>query len=436
MNYHYISKLNIKNKNRRMKNFFNFLPKRTPKVIQIGVGGATSSAKTVLIDAILSVLDSNGYPGYLGDDFRQKRNLYAVTNSFEHSSFQNASELRAHVSNYFDVGKATPVNTGTWSFETYIMEFEYNGSKRIILLRNMSGEVFQNYFHDQINNQTFNSLFQLFIRGNDEFKHKYKKLFNYKAFGINSENEAEKLKTMFFNHISDYISKHKVTSFIPADIIKYENSFYDYLFYITSQITIKCIRSVIDGDEEEIKNEKDLNSRMVKAGRREKFLKNEADYVCYTQIDRYIDKYMTDNKNQLVKFKNDSNNIFFDQYITIMNKIHRHFYTLRTTVAEAGENRDDTFGSIKDTKFFPVTIAFNFSRNQFYNFKNQKSDEEGGNVYWGTDANNDERTSLGVVELVYCILKKGTGIEIKEFKTNKTGSTYYLNKLDIAKLNQ
>jgi len=432
MNYRYINNLNIKSKSMidlRKKAKQICKNWRTPKVIQIGVGGATSSAKTVLIDAIYAILgDPQRIPDYLPPEYLNKVKLSPVTDAFENSNFRDLGLLISKVHTTFDKEDNKTQPGEAWEYETYLINFQYEHSKRILLIRNISGETFSRYF-SAINNNTENItldfLFRNFIKKSN-FKKTYKHLFDYKAFGEDSENKANELKMVFFNSIEKQLKTYYKLN--DAAIENYKYVFYDYLFYISSTITIKCIKSVLDSNPKKKDEERSINSLMRSTKRA------LADYECLTQIDRI----MLDTYIKKTDFFNDKN-LKFDQYIQIMSKIHQDTINC-TTVTHAKNNSTEIFDLTKwraigetfvQDNLFPITAAFSYTNNRFFKFRGQDNNNSTTDT-WGETNNNNRRTPLGAVELVYCILKKGGGIDIKEFKTNKIGTTPYLDKLEIA----
>lgn len=353
--------------------------KKTPQVIQIGVGGYAGCGKTVLIDAIFATLDKQNYPGYLPSGFINDITIDCSGDIFE-GKFKKYSELRNYVSSYFHQSKETPVEEGKFNSNTYWMKLKYKRKKFILLIRNLPGEMFNQYFSDSylsnLNGKSLNSAFNDFITQNKEYRNKYKHFFN----GNKSGEEISKFKIKFEEYLkTEYkeIEKNDSLSLCMDD-------FYAYVFYKSSNTIIRCVKAYTE-NETEIK----VNNDML-----EKTDEMFNDFICITQFDRIMKvKYP-------FQFKISENT--WETYATRMSEIYNDIEKKEYNIVDEEKLEASKPQNIFQTTPYFSSVAFRFDKDEFLGFEN---DSDLSFKQWNL-RNNQYRTSLGVIELVSNILKK------------------------------
>ena len=378
MNYRYINNLNIKS-NCMPNNIFSFF-KRKPKVIQIGVGGAPSCGKTVLIDAIFAILEKGQdlYPGYIPGTFVNGKKI-SVANDIFDNNYDNYGELRRTVSRKFhsaDIEDSKTEDDGTWNCNTHWIELRAN-KRCILLIRNLPGEMFNLYYKvgDFNANHNVDWYFKQFIGNSQKHKH----FFDYSAYGNKTNSEIASFKEEFENHLKAVNPTYNNYGFLMKN-------FYAYLFYKTSDTVIKCVKSTKRNEKEN-----EINIGMFNHA---DTVKN--DYFCMTQIDRILQK-----KESIDLPRED-----FDKYANTMNKIYAEVDNREETFIhidrdEWMNNRGIATGS-KLPYFTSVTYNLEAIPRGFFSFNN---DKENSLPLW-TEGNSYLRTSIGVIELVLSILKR------------------------------
>lgn len=388
-----------------------------PDVIQIGVGGYSSSGKTVLIDALFSIFDTNAIPQYM-----PKNHAGVFLDASEYlPAYSSHSVLRAQVSNYFHEDHAT-TDEGKWNENTHCAKLHFSGKKKIILIRNIPGEMFSVYCQ-QIGNEhkSLKTRFQEFLSVNKSYKKTIKKLFKFQIRSNDSEqkriieNELNKIREAFFQFIN-------LTTYTPADAIpKIEKNFFAFLFYFTADINIYCIKSKdLTDDEIRVANDNINNS-----------FSSESDInnfvVCYTQFDRILsEKKLPDTttpassvengkptlKEQLLELfgakkranslSNGANNDITNYWQT-MNKFYEDVEkSEHKIIAQNDWNRIKSITGNGRYNWFYTSVAYNFKKEKFLDFQNQTlstSDK------WEL-ANNNDRTPIGVLEVLLYILRR------------------------------
>lgn len=415
MNTTYLEKLNKKG-SKINKIFFKMIKlfSSKPDVIQIGIGGYSSSGKTVLIDALFSIFDTNAVPQYM-----PKNHAGVFLDASEYlPAYSNHSDLRAHVSNYFHQDHAT-IDEGKWNENTHCAKLHFSGKKKIILIRNIPGEMFSVYCQQMGNeNKSLKTRFKEFISANKGYKKTIKKLFKFQISPKNLEHKSiietalNEIKDAFFQYIN-------LTNYTPADAIpKIEKNFFAFLFYFTADINVYCIKSK-DLTEEEIKVANDnINNSFSSENDISNFI------VCYTQFDRILSvkklpdiapEHIPNDENSGSKFlkllgvkkqANSSSNGTANEitnYWLTMNKFYED--------VEKSEHKmiaQNDWNSIKSItgngryNWFYTSVAYNFNQNKFLDFQNQTA---AALDTWKIE-NNNERTPIGVLEMLLYILRR------------------------------
>lgn len=433
----------------KMKNIFT-KPDEALDVIQIGIGGYSSSGKTVLIDAIFSLFSHIHIPGYMPRTFRG--GFYA-TEKFQ-GAYGDFAILNGYVSNKFHTDHAT-ADRGTWNENTYCAKLSFCGKERNILIRNLPGGMFRLFFEQSGNqNKSIKSLFNEFIASNKEYSKIYRDLYSFqmKEKKLNTPAQIE-LKII---EIRDAFINAKLSDGPQERIQNIRENFFAFFFYMTSDYNIYCIKSngrtqtEIESDNENInrvhKNKEDVG----------KFI------ICFTQFDRLLlqkvlpvpmaetpQENIKRNRWQRVKdlFREaigkmpggkskkgsyDRNNELIKYWLST-NELYRDLNGDSSLYVNQGDWNDlRNFIGSTTYKWFFTTVAYNFSQRRFFEFHNQGSavlpsgnNGTGGHSAHATNAlitiptgvwtiaNNNQRTPIGVLELMLYIFTK-SGLKMKD----------------------
>lgn len=421
VNIPYLSNLNkvTSQSKQKLSNMLSFISGKSD-IIQIGVGGYSSSGKTVLIDAIFSLFSDAAIPEYM-----PKTHVGTFLNASDRlSAYSTHSDLRADVSISFHGDHAT-VDEGIWHENTHCAKLHFGNTEKILLIRNIPGEMFSDYFAKLGNdNKSLKSRFQTFIAENKEYKKIYKKLFKFEIEKGNPkqkeliEESITKLREAFFKSI-------KLETLVAGEGIRtIQRNFFAFLFYMTSDYNVYCIKSKGLADEE-IKIAADnifrANSEKSEFA---KFI------ICFTQFDRIL------NANTLPEINHSNNGELESPQINFWKRVKNSFAekkqeTINTTMIADTEIKrywltmNEYYSQIESNKFdllnetdwknlkkitgniryswFYTSVAYNYSEKKFLGFQNQGTQT---NVDVWSLQNNNERTPIGVLELLLYILRK------------------------------
>ena len=396
MNYRYINNINLKSNRMRLCK-----RNKMPEVIQIGVGGAPLCGKTVLIDAMFSVLDTQDYPGYL--PVKSNFSVDCSDDIFE-GKYKNYAQLRNFVSSYFhDPSIKTEVEEGRdFGSNTYWLNIQSNGKKCILLIRNLPGEMFDQYFNTEFfsqlpNRMSLNVVFDNFVSQHEDYRTGQWKNF----FKSKSEQDLLNLKDAFKAYlVNTYPLANDNTRTKLAENDNFQvttDDFYAYIFYKSSDTMIRCVRANITDQTNDGKKSQEIkiNNDMVNAGQ----MKN--DYICITQFDRILETPTSE-------FRFAGNQNRWHTYATKMSEIYNDI-------------KDNSFSKVKRLQWYEAkpqrlfqqlyyisSVAF------YWNEYEEKDDDKYKFLGFSEDAStekwqstkNQYRTPLGVVELVSNILKK------------------------------
>lgn len=421
INAAYLEKLNNRGSrtSRIFLNMVNLFSKKSA-VIQIGIGGFSSSGKTVLIDAIFALFDKQQIPGYLPKNF--KGGLYS-TNRFK-GAYSDYASLRADVSVHFHTPDHATFDNGIWNENTHCAKLHFCNKEKILLIRNLPGEMFRIYFeqHRAVQNKSIKTLFHDYIESKKEYKKIYRNLFKFELpqKDNNSVSNVEKKMT----EIREAFIKEKLSSFIMGtNLDSIRTNFFAFLFYITSDFNVYCIKSK-DREEEEIKS---IYEGIIRANQSEAEAKRFM--ICFTQFDRIFNQKMLPQINNsvssieigryyrwknialdLIGYKKDdrnntiSRNSELVKYWLAMNTLYQDIQIRNPNIVEASEweNLKDIIGKTQ-YNWFISSVAYNFSKEKFYAFQNQ--DNQTTSDIWNLK-NNNQRTPIGVLELMLYILSK------------------------------
>ena len=387
------------------------------EVIQIGIGGYSSSGKTVLIDAIFSLFDKGLVPGYLPKSFTG--GLYS-TERFK-GSYKDYASLRAYVSNQFHTDHAT-VDRGVWNENTHCAKLNFCNSERILLIRNLPGEMFRVYFEqDRANqNQSIKTLFREYIESVDTYKKIYRNLFKFQLTEKES-NTGSTIQNKLTDMREDFIT-NKLSHLPETSLVSVRNNFFAFIFYMTSDYNIYCIKSK-GREENEIRT---ANENIIRANKDEK----EASrfMICFTQFDRILKQkqlppssaeYNATSLNVVGRLKKIVKDFLKDKeeksnanhkgnelinYWLSMNALYKDIELEEPEFVEKVEwdNLKNITGNMQ-YKWFTTSVGYNFSQKKFFEFSNQ--DNSTSTDIW-TINNNNQRTPIGVLELMLYILTK------------------------------
>jgi hypothetical protein len=404
----------------KFKHWFDKTDEKLP-VIQIGVGGLISSGKTVLIDALFSLFDNNLKSGYMPKKFS---GLY-TTERFD-GSYESYSQLRSTVSSKFHTDNKT-LDNGAWNQNTYVAKLRFCKKDFILLIRNLPGEVFNRYFVPSQGHSTpVKLLLENYLLSSEHYKEYYKDIFTFKMHGKKNNKKAkiaEVLDNIRDNFIADclgFMGEDEKPEFIK--------NFYALMFYLTSDYHIHCIKS-------EDKDNFD-NSGIFPAMRDSGQLKR---YVfCYTQFDTLINsnklpepgevvaeltflqkiKYFIRSKGDSNIFKKESNMDKLLLYWFQMNKLYDELndpVSAYINQEEWQQLKGNTMGA-SDFKWFIATVGYNYKEQVFYKFP-KPGEKPDGKDYWKGAANNNQRTPVGVLEMMlYILFSWGEKIKSRKLK--------------------
>lgn len=431
----------------KMKNLFT-KPDEDLDVIQIGIGGYSSSGKTVLIDAIFSLFSHISIPGYMPKTFRGG---FFETEKFK-GTYKDFTSLRAYVSNKFHTAHAT-ADRGTWNENTYCAKLSFCGKERNILIRNLPGGMFKLFFEQSGNqNISIKSLFNEFIGSHEEYRKIYRDLYSFQL-KEKANNTAAQIERKIIE-IREAFIQSKLNDGAQERIQDIRENFFAFFFYMTSDYNIYCIKSngrtetEIESDNENI-NRANRNSEDVG-----KFI------ICFTQFDRLmLGKVLPTNtfeitdetgkKSRLRRLWNwclesigmdtgtkkrdyDPDNELIRYWLST-NELYRDLYCDTPQYVNQTEwNEIRNFIGSTSYKWFFTTVAYNFSQRRFFEFQSQgstatlaASNGSGGQSpvtgtalvsqpagVW-TILNNNQRTPVGVLELMLHIFIK-SGLKMKD----------------------
>jgi len=391
-----------------------------PDIIQLGIGGYSSSGKTVLIDALFSFFDNMAIPGYM-----PQNDYGTLTEDFDGLPvYEKHGDLRRKVSNYFHHDNKTE-DKGIWHENTHCAKLSFAGKEAIILIRNIPGEMFELYCRQSNNNSdSLKTQFKTFISKNGKDKKLLSNLFKFKIKG--KDQDKSKIIEEIINKIrSDFFSFIDLNGTYSAQqetILKIEKNFFSFLFYYTSDYNIYCIKSKGLIDDER----KNINDNIF-GNDKNKFI------LCYTQFDRILiektlPEIITNNQAKELTVKGKLANHFFEAIgikknesnnnTKTVNEMERYWLVMEMLYEDIAKqqykyiNKVDWDGIKSVTpkhnfNWFFSSVAYNFKKKKFLNFENQSNVANGnnGDTIWNLE-NNNERTPIGVLEILLFILKR------------------------------
>lgn len=422
----------IKKISHKMIKFFS----RKPDVIQIGVGGFSSSGKTVLIDALFSFFDNKHIPGYIPPNFTGGF-FKEETNPFE-GVYTDYYSLRLNVSSSFHKPDNATLDDGTWNAHTHHIYLSFCGKKKLILIRNLPGEMFRIYFEQQPNafNKSLKILFDEFIKSSNKYRNVYRSLF--KDASQHTQHDIEKKMTEIRDAFANKLQSLNMKA--GSDIEEVKTNFFGFLFYVTSDFNVYCIKSKGrrgENDDDSDKSNKEIKNiyHGIESDKGERFI------ICITQFDRILKtnnelpKSEVDNpkstsinivqkvKKSLLETIGDkkrkepsdkNNNNELAKYWLSMNALYRDIEQKETKLIKEEEWKklNDLIGETR-YNLFTTSVAYNFSASKFFKFRDQDAEgsQTSGDV-WKEELNG-RRTPVGVLELVLYILKK-SGFDLKK----------------------
>lgn len=387
------------------------------EVIQIGVGGYSSSGKTVLIDAIFSIFDKTGVPGYIPDSFTG----VLLDASDDIPAYSSHNNLRAEVGNNFHTDHATR-DEGFWWENTYHAKLSFCDKEKVLLIRNLPGEMFGIFYAESGNERkSLKTRFVNFISQHREYKRVYKKLFRFE-FAKDDPEQYRKIEEMLLRIRDEFINTLTQQRLVTNDQIpEIENNFFAFLFYLTSDYKVYCIKSRgLEQEEIATANENIYNVASSTA-------ESDRFIICFTQFDRIFTLRelprlnlltdgdgITQRKGLWAAFLRNIGYTREHKVPVAETNIARYWLSMNILYKDL-DAADQHVVNTADWKalkaitgrirynWFSTSVAYNYEAGRFFEFQNQE-----GNVsedIW-TWRNNGLRTPVGVLELILYILTK------------------------------
>ena len=401
--------------------------KKQVPVIQIGIGGYSSSGKTMLIDAMFGLFAHMFRPNYMRN--RPKKEGFFTDQDFR-ASYRSYAQLRDHVNQNL-TGKAT-ADKGVWNENTHFGRLRFCSKEAIILIRNIPGELFSNFYDSKtfLNNQSIHELFTVFA---DRADKTWKSWFKEKK-----GKELENMRTTFFESLNGQFPGH------AEEINVHQTNFFAYLFYTSSDFNIYCIKSDVKYDVANTKEFTDNTTNLQILSDLDVKEDNFPLYICFTQMDKALNAntvptFATTKAAEIIpidtKVKKPG---FFQgiwrtlvgqgpkkqheeqpkkekptelmQYWQTMELLHRDFKKGRSTGLWNYFNTEQMLtlkNLVNDNHKFPVfisSVAYNSDNHCFFSFGTSENGTTPAGV-WNI-GNVSPRTPLGVLELVLNILKR------------------------------
>jgi hypothetical protein len=411
---------------------FNLKRSSDLPVIQIGVGGYSSSGKTVLIDAMFSFFSTVHIPPSIPENFG---GLLLETTQFD-GSYTHYTALRSSVSNRFHLSTNATVDTGEWDEHTYTGRLNFCGMEKILLVRNLPGEMFRLFFEQSGNqNKSVKTLFDEFVNSHKKDREIKDRLFKFTLTDPKKNNTDYISRQM--GQLRDAFIEAKLKERGNEEVQNIRKNFYAFLFYISSDYNVYCIKST-GRSQGELRN--DNENIYLGAGSLEdvsRFM------ICFTQIDRIMEtdtlppaellpapagqstfrKIWADRKNILleqfglkktnpVANENNGTTRYWTALAQLYNDVIKKQYRY---IKEDGISQLHNFIGQSRHKWFMTSVAYSYPRKKFLKFAEQGTtinaveqpgrDTSGDSENWRLD-NSNERTPIGVLELMLHILKK------------------------------
>lgn len=417
------------------------------EIIQIGVGGYSSSGKTLLIDAMMGLFDSAWFPYYMPK--RHAIKLVPTGKPPFCGAYQPYYKLRRDVSDRFHILSQT-VDKGDWKENTYYARvtinknswFRVTKKKKILLIRNLPGEMFIQYFKPiGATEKSPKDIFDELLDRNEAYKSIYKDILNFQyskneehiwqrtgkwlrrkwplkrrlknrrlETGIRDvEEKIEELKKAFLDKIAVQ----------GAEKVNLSKNFAAFLFYVSSDFNLYCLKSA-DISNDEIKN---LNANIHPES-------PERFFVCFTQFDDVLSTPMlpvieADTHSQ--SSKNGTDRLSdLDRYWLTMELIYRDFSEKKPPIyvnEEKWKGIQNIIKRVISYKWFVTSIAYHGVEEKFYKFEKKPTAHSSdtpssqgvvGDGVW-TQRDNWYRTSIGVLELMLHMFEQ-MGVEINNTK--------------------
>jgi hypothetical protein len=390
--------------------------KQSNEVIQIGIGGNPSSGKTLLMDAIFSIFDKQRVPAYIPEDARHQL-LGAKLNL---PNYEEYDELRAKVANTIEAVSNTEDNETNWRQNTYVGKIRMGKKEKILLVRNLPGEMFNAYFLSKSNNnKALFYKFRDFLSRNQNYMSQLASFYKLQLTSDDAEEFIKELKTEFlkeaFPEGSDkehYQQAHK--------------NFEAFTFYYKADFHIYCIKSFGRNSNEVRVDNINIGICSQEAEDKFKFI------ICFTQFDKIVrglPQIETSNpkvskgvfRNNLLSTKESRKlKTPFNDKEEINN-----YWEINAMLNDDIDKREFKFvereqwlrltgsigGGIYNT--FCTSVALNWEQKIFLDFLNvnekDKQDRTENEIlekkYW-TLHNNGNRCCLSVLELLLYVLQE------------------------------
>ena len=373
------------------------------KVILLGIGGNPASGKTMLIQSIWALFAcKNDYIKNMAEY------IYDPVSDCKYKSFNGLTE-----SIWLGGAKRSITQSETidalWNINTYEFGIKPNKQECRIIIRDLPGEMFLNYYTlDKNNVNTLNTMFNQFIKDNKISLKEYRDIF---STGFNAERlkpiqpgdilnpqninpadsklaetmagSTENLRSGFFNWLKN------VGYILTGDISQITGNFVAFMFFKCSDFSVWC--SSCGENATEIAMTAYDSATTGNQNKTGKYLK------CFTQFDKIL-------KDQKLSYTSPKN---IDSYWRVMetlyneldSKTHKYFNVIPT------ESKLNS----RLMHYFIASTAYESNQHSTdYNFLKYPGEAaEAQDKVWGGD-NIQWKSSMGVLELImYIFIKSG-----------------------------
>lgn len=246
------------------KQFFSRNKDMGADVIQIGVGGYISSGKTMLIDAMFSLFGNVNRPEFMPEE--------APGDMLGHAKvllqyYKSQANLRSFIAVNIGNDKKTK-DSGKWDENTFCTKLKFCGKEKVLLVRNLPGEIFEIFYAQDFDGHSIQELYTRFL-----FKHEAYEKIQKDLFKTPMPDKLEEIQQAFIYNYLDTELGRTIDEPTKKNLANY---FYGFLFYLTSDYNIYCIKSTISGGKEAAAH---LSNFQYFGPDVRRF------FICYTQID-------------------------------------------------------------------------------------------------------------------------------------------------------
>jgi hypothetical protein len=393
-------------------------------VVQIGIGGIPGSGKTLLIDALARLVCMHHKSAF------GRITLKAGDGVHESLAYLRRGFRSLKVDVPYDVQGTKRI--ANWNDNTYVGRLHWGGSDKILLIKNIPGEMFMEYYQARsITGGDVETLADLFVRYCATKEISVGHSFHLGGY---DQQKFEDLRKDFFLFIESVEPKSEekpapkpeskgdsaentvgkgnesgaARDTAQLDDLKGENSklrdakslFFSFLFYHTSQFNIYCIPAV-DGlsEETDLIRAHEIDQWHMHAASR--VSKGAQHILCVTQMDKLFTRpevFGAGKRNYWEK----------------MESFYKDYKDSTGVFAGNGKRDDDddllaklkaSLHSFKGAPVFFTSVSYNTRKDRFFKFPNDihsKATDEWSRAEW------PHRSASGVLELlVYLVGKMG-----------------------------